>query len=417
MLAGRDSGNTDAAATDGFMSQLVHERRLDGAGPHVVSATGAVCMQDVYNKFGQGGDLQCTANDVSLTEASIILSDGCDFSGDAVTFTATYDVVVTANARHDVGIYFSLDGDPNGDGALTGQCTVTTPAYGPSPTWDDLDMSNDDTKNSNDFGYCSPDDGGSQAGADAQCVATLDTALGGGHTCEEFGKGVGVTGNPLQDICGDVNTAANPLQTVITLTVTCVDNDGDGRLDLPYCASWRQPDANELCLTPLAAYPGSPAKCKCDESYSIPIRVPGQIIVDKADPTNDLTSFEFLLKDSVNNLLDTSFSLADANDPYESTGLAAGTYSVTATDDPNYTITATCVSGKNPSKIMDPSAIAVGNGETITCIFTNVLLGVPYLSVEKVYNGLISDPDGSGDVSVGEPWSLPSQRPTLERRT
>ena len=162
------------------------------------------------------------------------------------------------SSRHDVGIYFSLDGDPNGDGALTGSCTVSTPAYGPAiDGWIDLDGTGDDTTNSNDFGYCSTDggtsvaspatpcDGGSPAGGDAQCVA----AIGAGATCEEF--------SGLQDSCGDITSASNPLQPEVTLTVTCVDTDADGQLDLPYCTSWRQPGGNELCLTPLAAYPGS----------------------------------------------------------------------------------------------------------------------------------------------------------------
>ena len=44
----------------------------------------------------------------------------------------------------------------------------------------------------------------------------------------------------------------------------CIDDDGDGNLDLPYCTSWRQPGANELCLGPLYAFPGAPSKCRCD---------------------------------------------------------------------------------------------------------------------------------------------------------
>ena len=83
------------------------------------------CMQDVAG-FG----LNCTANDVQLAKALniVILDDGCAFPGDSVTFTADFEVLLTAQARHDIGIWFAQDGDPNGDGAITGTCTAATPA-------------------------------------------------------------------------------------------------------------------------------------------------------------------------------------------------------------------------------------------------------------------------------------------------
>jgi hypothetical protein len=349
-------------------------------------------MQDVYDSFGQGGSLNCTANDIQLATASniIINDDGCAFPGDTVSFTADFDVVVTANARHDVGIYFSLDGDPNGDGALTGQCTVSTPAYGPAVDgWIDLDGTADNTVNSNTFGYCSADggttiaspntpcDGGTSEAGDAQCV----DALGAGHTCEEFGNGVGVTGDPIQDTCGDITSASNPLQPTVSLTVVCVDDDGDGNLDLPYCTSWRQPGGNELCLTPLAAYPGTVSKCNCDEGFGIPITVPGQIIVDKVtDPANDPTSFDFTLSGPDADL-PVNFSLTDQAAPFESPGLDAGTYSVTETANPSYSTTATCDDGS------DPGAIDLQPGEIVTCTFTNEqLLFPPEIVVEKTAN-------------------------------
>jgi hypothetical protein len=47
--------DTDAAnTTDGVMSQVVQERRLDGIGK-VDSVTGAGCLQEVYDKVGKGG--------------------------------------------------------------------------------------------------------------------------------------------------------------------------------------------------------------------------------------------------------------------------------------------------------------------------------------------------------------------------
>ena len=71
----------------------------DGIGN--VDSVNGVCMQDVYATFGQGGSLNCTANDVSLATATniTILDDGCAFPGDTVTFSANFEVQVTAGSR------------------------------------------------------------------------------------------------------------------------------------------------------------------------------------------------------------------------------------------------------------------------------------------------------------------------------
>ncbi|MBD3649103.1 MAG: hypothetical protein HUJ31_17010, partial [Pseudomonadales bacterium] len=104
-------------------------------------------MQDIA-----GFNLQCTANDIQIsgvaenpdgTPQLEILDDGCAFPGDVVTFTATFDVVTTAKERHDVGIYFVTDGDPNGDGAISGSCSISVMPYEPDPPWLDLDGTDD----------------------------------------------------------------------------------------------------------------------------------------------------------------------------------------------------------------------------------------------------------------------------------
>jgi len=80
------------------------------------------CMQDIAG-FG----LVCTANDVSLARATnITITHACEYPGDTVTFMATFETVLTAQARHDIGIYFATDGDPNHDGALSGQCSISS---------------------------------------------------------------------------------------------------------------------------------------------------------------------------------------------------------------------------------------------------------------------------------------------------
>ncbi|MDH3458587.1 MAG: hypothetical protein OER90_17235, partial [Gemmatimonadota bacterium] len=197
------------------------------------------CMEQVAQR-----GLNCTANDVSLaTVTNLVIDDPCDFPGDLATFTATFETVLTAQARHDIGIFFDVAADPEGDGALTGTCQISTLNYTQDPPWLDLD-------------------------------GTTDNFAG---TKTESG---------IQDTCGDIDSFHNPLFPVITVTdVECVDSDGDGFLNLPYCTSWRQPGSNELCTGPLpedqgggfsssGVSPGSPSKCKCDPGFNVPVPVP-----------------------------------------------------------------------------------------------------------------------------------------------
>ncbi|WNO08772.1 hypothetical protein [Teredinibacter sp. KSP-S5-2] len=210
----------------------------------------AGCMQDLA-----GFTTNCTANDVAIsgvatnpdgTHQLTIHDDGCAYQGDTVTFTATFDLEVTAKERHDIGIYFATDGDLNGDGAVSGSCSVSTLDYQPDPPWLDLD-----------------------------------------GTTDPF-PGTNIISN-VQDTCGDIDKPGhNPLHPTVTLTAVCKDDDNDGFLNLPNCTSWRQSGANELCTSPLDAFPGAPSKCRCDEGFNVPISVPpAQLkVVKTASPTS-----------------------------------------------------------------------------------------------------------------------------------
>jgi len=215
--------------------------------------------------------LNCTANDVQLAGVAtkpdgspdlVILDDGCAYPGDSVTFEATFEVLLTAQERHDIGIYFAIDGDQNMDGAVTGVCSISTVDFAPDPPWLDLD-------GTDDGGFCAND-------LDLFCESDRDCRAVGGTCSFE------------QDLCGDIDntTAHNPLFPTITITTACIDPDGNRLLNLPNCTSWRQPGANELCLEPLDAFPGSPSKCRCDIGFEIPIEVPAApiTVVKTANP-------------------------------------------------------------------------------------------------------------------------------------
>jgi len=210
-----------------------------------------------------GFDLNCTANDIQVAEATDIeiIGEGCAYPGAEVTFDANFLVVLNAQERHDLGLYFAIDGDTNVDGAITGECLITTAPYTPDPPWLDLD-------GTYDGGFCANDDS-------VFCETDRDC------------KSVGGTCDLTQDLCGDVDDVHTPLQQALRITTKCIDPDGDGQLNLPYCTSWRQPGANTLCLGPEDAFPGSPSKCYCDIGFNVPIAVPAATlaVVKEASPT------------------------------------------------------------------------------------------------------------------------------------
>jgi hypothetical protein len=183
-------------------------------------------MQDVWQAHGNSQGLNCTANDVTLASATNICVDdgagGCKVNntcvaGQPVTFRADFTMPLTAQARYDLGLYIATDGGGS-DGAYTGACIANVVTIANSSTF--------------------------------------------------------YQGDPSPpDLCGDINAAHNPQVIRQTITTQCVDTNGDGKLNLPWCTSWRQPGANEVCDSTTAsppttaanfdAYPGSPSKCNC----------------------------------------------------------------------------------------------------------------------------------------------------------
>jgi len=174
-----------------------------------------MCMEDAY-----GGSLNCTANDVSIANATIveILDDGCAYAGDTVTFTAIWDVQSTATERYNVGLYFATEGQTS---ALNGTCSVSTLPNSPATDWFDFD------------------------------------------------------GNA----CGDISSS-KMVHPEITITAKCVDSDEDNLLDIPYCTSWHQQVS--ACSSPIDAIPLNASKCNCEDGFNVPIFVPsGNLTVIK----------------------------------------------------------------------------------------------------------------------------------------
>lgn len=224
-----------------------------GSALGVQATLAANCIQDQWKAAGNNQKLTCTANDVRVAAASNIRNlageplDTCT-AGSTFSFIADFDVVLGAQERFDIGLYFATDGDQGGagDGAITGLCSVNI----------------------------------------IRPLAGNPVPLGSANFIQ-----LDALAQPT-DICGDINAANNPqIVTVQVDNVLCQDasNPPDGLLDLPNCTSWRQGGANGICLSPTDAFPGSPSKCNCDPEFNIPVMVEsGNIEVTKSASPSSL---------------------------------------------------------------------------------------------------------------------------------
>ena len=92
------------------------------------------------------------------------------------------------------------------------------------------------------------------------------------------------------DLCGDI-TSANPLYPVITITTECLDPDGDGKLNLPYCTSWDK-TTGVFAMAHLMRTLEHRSKCKCDIGFTVNIDVPpAPLGVEKTVDANGDTIF------------------------------------------------------------------------------------------------------------------------------
>ena len=201
------------------------------------------CIQDVWKAHGNKQNLTCSAQDVTLsqvTNINITAGGSCQngvcrcFLGGNVTFTADFQMDLTADTRYDVGFYVSTDGG-GADGALTGACSATQVTATNAPT----------------------------------TFKNLDAAP---DTCG--------------DITGPLGSAFNPQIVSHSVTMPCTDPDLNGQLELPWCTTWRQPGSNAACTQQSDAFPGSPSKCNCGtEPLDIFTETANIVVTKTASPT------------------------------------------------------------------------------------------------------------------------------------
>jgi hypothetical protein len=184
------------------------------------SHSGQYCMQKVFSTpVSSANKLNCSANDIRLSKAVSASPSSCT-RGTRFNLTATFETIVTANARYDAGFFFRTDGGANarGDGtSAAGQCVLTGLRAPPGPNPPALNL-----------------DG---------------------------------------DTSGDLN-AGTYLLTLTIPDVACEDSDDDGKLNLPNCTSWHSNQGTFSSLSdPFTFNPDTKSKCVCDDSFEVPVTV------------------------------------------------------------------------------------------------------------------------------------------------
>src|SRR5262245_5661816 len=239
-------GSFVGGAYRGALTLMLGLAGLLAASPVAAQPVSGGCVKEASSL----PSINCTANDVALTDivpgSLVILDDGCTSTSDTVTFIAQGIYELTTQQRFDIGTFISTDGDPNGDGAQTGQCVRDILATSPNPPYVSLDGD-----------LCGDID---QAHSPLTQLAT--SPLGAG-ACSNNSNLICLSNAD----CGAGNTCVG-----LGITISCgTDADNDGKVDIDHCETWNQPGADIVCSSAQDVKAGSPSKCNCG-------RLPGACI-------------------------------------------------------------------------------------------------------------------------------------------
>ncbi|HEX4955148.1 MAG TPA: C25 family cysteine peptidase [Thermoanaerobaculia bacterium] len=222
------------------------------------SSPAQCCVDDVNETTG----VNCTANDVTFVVVGLgVQDDGCVNSADTVSmFLGATLRNNTAQARYDIGMFIATDGDPNNDGALTGQCAreMLTPAQTPpdnAQTCPPLDLLRVLPATPDNGPYLTAESGAANQPRDT-CGDLYD---GGQSGCDT-----------------DSDGAWDDSLMVFTTAITfpCRDINADGFINIPTCVTWGNQaneiddDGNSTCDSEAEVENGTPAKCRCEDTNS-----------------------------------------------------------------------------------------------------------------------------------------------------
>jgi len=238
---------------------------------HLQAVDLGACMED------RCGPQVCAANDVNLVLVGLgVQDDGCVGPDDTVDiWLRSIANTTTGQTRYDVSMWFATDGDPDGDGARSGQCAVEilTPAA--------------TLQASAPACYAEPDNGGVDFNCglgpflNADGDACGDITKGG--NLPDCGREVDVTKPPDSFTCSDPDGVgdATVMDFQETITFPCTDtydpanSPPDGFVDLPYCITWHnQSDSGDCDFPDTPICPSQVSKCTCETGAGAATNIP-----------------------------------------------------------------------------------------------------------------------------------------------
>lgn len=174
--------------------------------------------------------INCTAKDFGIKQIRMVNLDEACSLGTPGEFQADLEVVIAAAGpdRYNVSFFFSLDGTS----ALTGTNCLhgyLDPPLTETPTYVQDPLNPESTE--------------------------LDTIF----------YELWWNGQPEEptDTCGDMERNKFSVVLLPNLRFPCVDNDGDGFVDVESCAGYSLPSSG-ICTDATLAYPDTPSKCRCE---------------------------------------------------------------------------------------------------------------------------------------------------------
>jgi hypothetical protein len=172
----------------------------------------------------------CTANDVTTTVKAVTIrnNDICESLSDFIDLRITTAYATTASQRFDLGLFVSGDGGTVQEPSSAAVCFGAAAQVGQG-------------------------DGSAYPDADSDLFQSLDP---NGHSSTPS----------ITDTCGDLSSAAGPVDWTVDVTVKCniVGTGTNSQLRIPSCRVWEQ-NANHKTSCQTLQQAGTGSKCDCSD--------------------------------------------------------------------------------------------------------------------------------------------------------
>ncbi len=202
--------------------------------------TGNFCVRD----YRSGA--VCTAQDVRIDELIVVsVSEQCALGTPGET-EVVFQALVSSDGspdRYDIGMYLALDGGSARDGDSCYHDYLSSPLTA-NPTY--ADFNNDTVPDLTDSAWWNGDTDG--------------------------------------DSCGDIEASTQVVKTLPSLRFACVDNNGDGSVDVSVAVSWDN-NTGTTCDAVSEAFPGTNSKCSLNMGVELGIPPDPALTIVKSPAT------------------------------------------------------------------------------------------------------------------------------------